>query len=175
MRMSKALLLAGLGTVVATAGVVATHAVAGDGWGKRGHHGWGHHGRYGGGKLRRMRRMDADKNGEITMEELEEARAERFEQLDQDGDGAVTREELIERAKARVMERIERRTTRRMRRLDADRDGKVTPEEFNRHAKERFVWADLNDDGKLSGDELPGRRWKRGGRKGGDDNERQRD
>ncbi|MEL7544986.1 MAG: EF-hand domain-containing protein, partial [Pseudomonadota bacterium] len=139
-----AIVAAGLG--VLGTGIAFGPAVAAQGgWGKMaGHGGKGFH--------RMIKRFDADNNGELTLQELENGRSERFKKADTNGDGVVTADEL----KARIMQRMERRADRRVkrmiRRLDEDRNGQVTEAEYLSRAKERFTWADLNDDGKLSGD-----------------------
>ena len=82
-------------------------------------------------------RMDADNNGEVTLEEymgvrmgpgegrnpermakMQELKKQRFEAMDGDKDGKVTKAQFIEAAKARFAA------------ADTDKDGKVTPWEF---------------------------------------------
>ncbi len=141
----------GAGIGLLSAGFVFGPAVAGGGWGKTAGHG-------GKGIYRMMKRMDADGNGELTLEEVESSRSQRFAKADGNGDGVVEAAEL----KARIMVRMERRADRRvqkmMRRFDVNNNGQVSQTEFINPAKRRFSWNDLNDDGKLSGDELPRRR-----------------
>lgn len=141
----------GAGVGLLSAGMVFGPAIAGGGWGKMAGHG-------GKGIYRMMKRMDADGNGELTLEEVESGRTKRFAKLDGNADGVVDAAELKARIMARMERRAERRVSRMMRRLDADGDGQVSQAEFISPAKQRFTWNDLNDDGKLSGDELPRRR-----------------
>jgi len=53
-------------------------------------------------------------------------------------------------------------TKRIVRRFDVDRNGSITRQEFNRPARERFTWMDLNDDGRITREELPGLMQRRG-------------
>ncbi|MCG8562143.1 MAG: EF-hand domain-containing protein [Hyphomicrobiales bacterium] len=138
-----------LGAVlIVTAG--AAYAVRGHAMDHGGFGGPGWRGMHGGG-MGWLKRADADKDGAVTVKELEDVRAERFGRFDRNTDGVVDKAE-IEQA---VRERVERMTQRLVRRFDKDRDGKVTKAEFDRFAKERFTWLDLNDDGKVSKDEMP--------------------
>ncbi|SIT18484.1 EF-hand domain-containing protein [Paracoccus saliphilus] len=99
-------------------------------------------------KVDMFERFDANGDGAITREEMEQAQAaakekrdtrrskkherkggERgagakaaFEQADSDGDGALSRSELLARNEARVDKMIER--------FDADEDGALSPEEM---------------------------------------------
>ncbi len=100
-----------------------------------------------------MAKTDANKDGAITVEEIKSMRNARFARFDHDGDGAVSKGEV----EAAVKERVERMTKRIVLRFDKDRDGTITRAEFNRFAEERFSWLDLNEDGKVSRDEMPRR------------------
>lgn len=66
--------------------------------------------------------LDVDGSGEITVEDLEAKRAERFAQFDTDGDGTVTQEEFIAHAQAQAGERAAEMFAR----LDADGDGTLS-------------------------------------------------
>lgn len=124
------------------------YAFAETGAGRGGKHGYHMSRGHGGGWLKKA---DANKDGEVTFDEVEELRSKRFIEYDANKDGVITGEE-VEQV---VQERVEKRAQRMTRRFDQDRDGKITTDEFNRFAKERFGWMDLNDDGKIAGDELP--------------------
>ncbi len=105
----------------------------------------------------RFDRIDANKDGQLTAEELIAARkahsrhdmAQRFKQADSDGDGAVSRAEA-EKALPHLAQRFDR--------VDANKDGRVTLEEVNvarkaamqAHFEQRFKRADSNSDGKIS-------------------------
>ncbi|MGI9406787.1 MAG: EF-hand domain-containing protein [Hyphomicrobiaceae bacterium] len=152
----KTLTVLGAGTALIVAGFALAPAIAAGG-------GWGKHAGHGGKRaFRMMERMDADGNGELTLEEVQAGRAKRFAKFDGNGDGTVDAAELKSGIMARMERRAERRVTKMMRRLDANGDGQISESEFAAPAQKRFGWNDLNDDGKLSGDELPRRgRWKR--------------
>ena len=131
----------------AVASTVYAFAEAGPGRG--GKHGYHMTRGHGGGWLKKA---DANKDGEVTFDDVEELRSERFTKFDANNDGVVTEDEV----QKVVEERVQKRTQRMTRRFDQDRDGKITTDEFNRLAKERFSSMDLTDDGKIAGDELPG-------------------
>lgn len=144
----------GAGVGLLSAGIAFGPAIAGGGWGKHAGHG-------GKGIYRMMKRMDADGNGELTLQELQTGQLKRFADVDSNGDGAVDADEMKAHIMKRMERRADRRVQRRMRRLDENRDGQISEAEFTERAKQRFSWNDLNDDGKLSGDELPRGRGKR--------------
>ena len=141
--------------LVATMGAVASAAVA-FGHGR----GFGGHGMMGHGAKHWIKKADANKDGVIELKEIEQLRQNRFDRFDADKNGSVTPEEIEKVVRARV----ERMSKRIVRRFDADRNGTITKEEFNRFAKERFTWMDLNDDGKITGEEMPGLLHGRGAR-----------
>lgn len=98
-----------------------------------------------------IKKADVNADGVIELSEIEQMRQSRFDRFDGDKNGAVSKEEV----EAAVRERVERMAQRIVRRFDADRDGTITRPEFNRFVRERFSWMDLNDDGKLTKEELP--------------------
>lgn len=164
MAISKKTAIALVGAAIASVGLGGTYLAANaqGGWGD---HAWGH-GKERLGKGRHMRHMmakaDANKDGEITREEVKVITDERFAQYDASGDGLIEAREVEQVIRARMEKRLQRMVKGISRRFDADRDGKVTKDEFSRFAFERFTWADSNDDGKISGEEIPRRmkHWK---------------
>lgn len=66
--------------------------------------------------------LDADGSGEITLEDIEALKAQRFAEFDTDGDGAVTIDEFTAHAQSRAAERA----TEMFARLDADGDGTLS-------------------------------------------------
>lgn len=82
----------------------------------------------------------------------------RFARLDSNSDGVVDASEieaaLAQRA-ARHGNRSERTGERLLRRFDADRDGKVTKDEFMKDVGARFDELDLNNDGRITDEDLP--------------------
>lgn len=137
-----------VGGFAVLAGVIATASAAaafGHGRGFGGHELWGH------GAHHWIKRVDANADGVIELTEIEKSRQKRFDRFDADGNGMVSADE-IEQV---VRQRVERMTKRTVRRFDSDRNGSITLQEFNRSARERFTWMDLNDDGRITREELP--------------------
>lgn len=128
--------------LLASAGAVAAVANARggdgeDGWrgghfGRHGHHfreggerGW-HGGRGHHGKLMRLRRLDADNDGSVTLEEFIKPKNDRFAELDTNKDGFVDADELT----ARMKTKAEHRARMMMARMDFDGDGKIQKDDF---------------------------------------------
>ena len=156
-------------SLIIAGGFTAVYA-RGDGHGWRGA---GHEGGFGRHIGKWMKKADADGDGAISLEEVQAMRASRFTKMDGNGDGVIDRAEIDARMNDRIAKRIERmkqradrRALRMTRRLDKNRDGKITKAEFEARAVERFAINDLNDDGKISGDEMP-RKGHRGSHKRG--------
>jgi Ca2+-binding EF-hand superfamily protein len=148
------------GALIAAGGAIAVSAGAhtggrfgggimfGDTWGDFGGGGgfrWGRH------AAMWLQRLDANKDGTVTLEEMLAAREPRFTRLDANKDGAIDAAE----SDAQAREAIEYWAKRLVRRFDQDRDGKITREEFSRYARERFAMRDLNDDGRITAEDLP--------------------
>lgn len=116
--------------------------------GAGGHHGKGHR-LYR--KLAKLKKMDADGDGVVTLEEYLKPSEERFAELDTGGTGSLSSAQLVSRQQAELNYRIKRM----LKRYDADGDGKISKEEFQKPARDRFAKRDFNGDGKISDDELP--------------------
>jgi EF hand len=143
---------------VALSSALATTAYARDGGGRHGD-------RQGGraGMMPPLEMLDADKNGDVTLEEFTKAANERFAKADADKDAKLTVGEVaaeIERMRAEQMAK------RMIARFDANDDGVLTTEESANAQKKMFAMLDKNDDGKIVQSERPGK-WGRHG-KGGD-------
>lgn len=111
----------------------------------------------------RFERMDADKNGKISSEELRSYMIERrdariqdkFKRIDADNDGNVSRDEYLEHKRRQAEQHFSR--------MDADGDGKLTTAEFMEHQGKRrhkrsgggrmFSFLDKNRDGMVSAEE----------------------
>jgi Ca2+-binding EF-hand superfamily protein len=157
------------GVLIAAGGAAAVSAVAhtggrfgggmmiGERLGGMGHgdgFGWGRHaGMW-------LQRSDANKDGILTLDEMLAGREPRFTRLDANKDGTIDAKEI----EAQARERIDYWAKRLVRRFDQDRDGKVTKEEFGRLVRERFTMRDLNDDGRITDEDLPPRLRGREGR-----------
>ena len=131
---------------VALSGAVAATAYARDGGGS--------HGERHGGMMPPLEMLDADKNGDVTLEEFTKVANERFASADADKDGKLTVAEVageIEKMRAEQMAK------RMIARFDANDDGVLTAEESANAQKKMFAMLDKNDDGKIVQSERPGR------------------
>lgn len=108
------------------------------------------HGGHHGGDHDRPGRAQLDKDGNLTLDAVRTAAAERFKRMDANGDGQITPDEA-----PRMFERP-----------DANGDGKVTADEMALVAEARLKLADANSDGVVSKDERKAMRakWKEGHR-----------
>lgn len=70
--------------------------------------------------------IDLDGDGAVTLQEMEDARDNRFATADADGDGSLDRLELL----AMAEERAEQGVDRMLERADADGDGALSAEEL---------------------------------------------
>ena len=143
---------------VALSSALATTAYARDGQGGR------HHGERAGGMMPPLEMLDANKDGDVTLEEFTKIANERFASADADKDGKLTVAEVageIEKMRA------ERMAKRLISRADANDDGVLTAEEAANTQKKMFAMLDKNDDGKITKTERPGKMGRHG--KGGPD------
>jgi len=110
-------------------------------------HGRGGHG--GGHMIRMLESFDANDDGKLSQEEIDQARGARFGSFDADTDQALTLQEY-ERL---WLDAMRERMVRAFQRLDSDGDAKVTAEEFQEPFAKAVRRMDRNDDGVLdSGD-----------------------
>jgi Ca2+-binding EF-hand superfamily protein len=116
-------------------------------------------------------RIDADRDGAITSEELLAALAKRFTDADANADSALTKAEAVAAIEAQTeFERARRHAgriaDRLFERLDLDGNGQLALSEIENRTKKVFALADFNDDGKVEVAELrrmgPGRHHGRG-------------
>jgi|SRR5690348_14251927 Ca2+-binding EF-hand superfamily protein len=106
------------------------------------------------GKIREfVERYDADKDGRISQQEIDQNRAAWIAEFDTDKDVALTLQEF-ERLwlKARHLQMV-----RAFQMFDRDGDGKVTLEEYQRPLAEMVEQHDRNGDGVLSKEDRPRR------------------
>jgi Ca2+-binding EF-hand superfamily protein len=108
----------------------------------------------------RLKEMDADKDGAVTLDEFLARRAPIFARFDQNNDGVIDAAEF----EASARESADYWIRRFIKRFDADRDGRVSKEEFAMARRERFAMRDLNDDGRLGLEDMPPRMRERAGR-----------
>jgi Ca2+-binding EF-hand superfamily protein len=127
-----------------------------------GQHGWGHrgHGRRANGRrggmpmLRHMLGADANKDGEITIEEAQNLAAKRVGRFDRNGDGNIDEADR-EALRAEI---IDYRVRRFLHRFGADQEKGLTMEQFKTYRDERFARRDLDDDGVITRHEMRGGR-----------------
>ena len=129
-------------------------------------------------------RLDANKDGKLTKDELPERATERIMQADADGDGIVTKAEFAAAREKMGGQRGEGQGEGGGRdqrgaqgqggpdagaffdRLDANKDGKLTKDELPERAAERIMQADADGDGAVTKAEFAVAREKMGGQRG---------
>jgi Ca2+-binding EF-hand superfamily protein len=157
--------------IIATGVLLAAGAVAAiSAPGPRGHRGdtWEHGGAMGdqmdGGGRRGIRGWFGPRS--ITADEYDTKTRERFARLDKNGDGILDAAEIEAAVKERGGQHPGRNQPPGAERGHGDRangflrmfgnkDGKVTKDAFLAEAKRRFTQMDLNNDGKITDDDLP--------------------
>lgn len=108
--------------------------------------------------------LDTDGNGEITLLEMQSSAQTRFGEVDTDGDGFLTQAELAAHAQSNAADRAERMISRR----DANDDGKLSLEEMagRRDPGRFFNRMDADNSGGISEAELEEARAKMRGKRG---------
>jgi hypothetical protein len=101
-----------------------------------------------------MERFDANGDGQITVEEIEIHRAERFNAADTNGDGVIDAAEFEAAATQRAADRVAERAAEMFARIDEDGDGQLTADDLGGREGRLFEHADENGDGILTEDEL---------------------
>lgn len=116
-----------------------------------------------------IEKIDLNGDGNISLDEINAERAERFAGGDSDGSGTLTFEEFSAFAEDQRAEREATRMERRFASLDANDDGIVTAEEHAAHHQERmerrFNRVDTNNDGLISPEEREAAQSMRGERR----------
>jgi Ca2+-binding EF-hand superfamily protein len=116
---------------------------------------------------RMFERLDANKDGMISLEEFQPPGKHQgpMEKADSNNDGAVTLEEMQAMRAAKMAEH-DARMTERFTMMDTNGDGAVTQEEAR---QTMFNHMDANQDGQLSADELRRPKGGKGHKNRGDD------
>ena len=98
--------------------------------------------------------LDADGNGQITLEEMEGQREQHFAKIDTNGDGKLDKAEMVADAQARV----EANVARMMKRFDKDGDGLLAEDELpgpkGKRAAKMFERVDRDNSGGISKEEF---------------------
>jgi Ca2+-binding EF-hand superfamily protein len=106
--------------------------------------------------LRWLTDADSNKDGVITLDEALAAAEKRFVGFDRNKDGVVDKADLDSMRK----EMVDYRVKRFIHHFGADKEGKVSREQFTKKAAERFAQLDVDNNGTIDRNELPGRgRW----------------
>lgn len=119
------------------------HGMGGHGGG----YGGGHGGGYGGGPGMHgmLLGFDANEDGKLSQEEIDQGRANQLKKFDKNGDGTLNLAEY----EALWLDAKRERMVDRFQGHDADGDGKVTAEEFGKRFANMVKYMDSNDDGVL--------------------------
>jgi EF-hand domain pair len=103
-----------------------------------------------------LQRLDTNKDGRITRDEILPRMAKRFAIEDVNGDKVISTAEID----ALLQKRLQARRTKMLELMDANKDGNITEAEFNRVADSLFDKADTDHNGGVDLAELRG--FKRG-------------
>lgn len=98
--------------------------------------------------------IDNDKDGKLSLAELETHRIARFAAADTNGDGAIDAEELAARELAEFQEKLAKRVQHMIDNTDNDGNGSLSADEIGKGpAEENFARIDKDNDGAISKEE----------------------
>jgi Ca2+-binding EF-hand superfamily protein len=103
--------------------------------------------------------LDGNKDGKLSVAELNPPAEKRLFRMDQNGDGTVSKEEI----EASLQKGLERRRDLMLADYDADRDGLISKEELTTFISAEFGKADKDGDGAVNLEESRAYRFLRGG------------
>jgi EF hand len=99
--------------------------------------------------------LDADKDGKVTLAEIEADRAAKVKAADANSDGLMSADELAAMQIAEMTERAKAHASEMVTRLDSDKDGLLSAAELATRPDpaQMFDRIDTDDDGAISRDE----------------------
>lgn len=134
------------------------------------HHQGGRGGKRGHRMMRHLIGADTNKDGEVSVQEMQDRAATRFARYDRNSDGVIDEADRDALGK----EMLDYRVKRFLHRFGAT-DGKLTMEQFTTYRNERFARRDRNGDGTIGrGDRRGGGEGRNRGRRGGGEDDRGR-
>jgi hypothetical protein len=159
---TKIWLAAGAAGLLAVGGLAGLASADGGGMGggMGGHHGkWrGHGGGMGGMAMHMMERYDANKDGKLSQEEIDQNRTQWHGEFDGDKNASLSLDEF----KGLWLKARHEQMVREFQRFDRDGDGQVTLDEYKQPLADMVANHDRNGDGVLSKDD----RGRMGGKRG---------
>lgn len=138
------------------------HGMGGPGRGGQGPGGFGMGGH--GGMHDMMLGFDANEDGKLSQQEIDQGRANQLKKFDKNGDGTLSLGEY----EALWLDVMRERMVDRFQGHDANGDGKVTGEEFGERFADMVKFMDSNDDGVLDESDMRARHYG-AGRRNSDD------
>jgi Ca2+-binding EF-hand superfamily protein len=105
--------------------------------------------------------LDGDKDGKLSVAEIEPRSEKYLFRLDQNADGSLTKEEI----EAWLQKGLQRRRDLMLADYDADRDGAISRQELSTFVSAEFGKADKDGDGSMSLEESRTYRYVRAGTK----------
>ena len=107
------------------------------------------------GHQKHFSQMDTNKDGGLSLAEMQQAALVRFTQQDTNKDGFLTAEEMQAGKKA---QRVGKYLQKRIKKQDTNKDGKISKAEAQAQVSTHFSRLDVNKDGVVKAEEMKGNR-----------------